>query len=381
MSNTVNSSIIRQLQFVFAVSIIILLGSSAASIYSMQQLIESTKWVNHTNEVIIETENMISGLKDAETGQRGYLLTSDPVFLDPYNNAYEKVMGYYNHVKSLTSDNNKQQKTLSDIKTLINARFAQMRRVIATTRQEGGIGLASAIKTQSSLAEMMKGKEYMDDLRLLVQQVKDEENRLLVERTQKLNTYTTYTPFLVTIAALISVIITVLAYIRIKNDLAARLAKQKEAEDEYRKTRQRIALLEGVTKEIAAGEYAARSTDDEQDDLGRVSTALNEMAAALQKNFTELENRNWLQQGTVKIGDAIRGERHLGILSTNIINTLAAYMRAPVGTVYVMDDDGSFRLTGSYAASGAPAIFKTGEGLHGQVVQDKQLLVLENLPI
>lgn len=377
---TASASITRQLQFVFAISILILLGSSAASLYSMQQLIESSKWVNHTNEVVIETENMVSVIKDAETGQRGYLLTEDPVFLEPYNTAYTKVITSYNRVKSLTSDNQLQQKTLADVKVLINAKFAQMRRGIAAARHEGSVGLAGALKTQSTLSEMQKGKEYMDDLRLLVQQVKDEENRLLKQRTQKLNAYTTYTPVLVAIAALISIVITVMAYLRIKNDLAARLQRQLEAEEAYRKTNRRIASLETVTHQIAAGEYTTRSTDDERDELGKISVALNEMAAALEKNFTDLQNRTWLQEGTVKIGDAIRGERHLHNLSSNVITTVATYLTAPVGTMYVIDDAGDFRLTGSYAAQGAPAHFRAGEGLHGQVVKDRQLLAIEDLP-
>jgi signal transduction histidine kinase/DNA-binding response OmpR family regulator len=346
----------------------------------MQQLIESGKWVNHTNEVVLETDNMLSVIKDAETAQRGYLLTSDATFLEPYTNAYARAMTSYNRVKALTSDNKVQQKTLADVKTLINAKFSQMRRVITAASRENAVGLASALKTQSSLAEMQKGKEYMDDLRLLVQQMKEEENRLLNERTQKLNTYTTYTPFLVTIAALISVIITVLAYMRIRNDLAARVQKQLEAEAEYRRTNKRIASLETVTRQIAGGEYTARSADDEQDQLGRISVALNDMAAALEKNFSDLQNRNWLQEGAVKIGDAIRGERHLGLLCSNIINTIAHYLDAPAGTLYVQDDDGSFRLKGSYAASNAPLQFTEEDGLHGQVIKDKQLLVVEDLP-
>ncbi len=77
------SSITRQLQLVFGISILILLISSYASFYSNKKLIDTSRWVNHTNDVIKHAEAMISLAKDAETGQRGYIITEDTIFYSP----------------------------------------------------------------------------------------------------------------------------------------------------------------------------------------------------------------------------------------------------------------------------------------------------------
>ncbi len=78
----------RNLQIGFGFSLLLLIISSVASYISIESLISSAERVNHTNLVIGELENTISATKDAETGQRGYLLTGRDEFLDPNNGAY-----------------------------------------------------------------------------------------------------------------------------------------------------------------------------------------------------------------------------------------------------------------------------------------------------
>jgi signal transduction histidine kinase/CheY-like chemotaxis protein/CHASE3 domain sensor protein len=376
MPATSPNSIIKQLQVVFSVSVVLLVLSLFASFYSTQKLIYNSKLVNHTNEVLIEAENIISNMKDAETGQRGYLVTLDPVFLQPYNGSYEKTATSYNALLSLTSDNPAQQQNLREVKKLYVAKYEQMQRIIDRTRKnEGG-----AFDPGVGQREMLKGKVLMDELRAVTERIKTEENKILQERTEAQQVYITYTPILLVIAALISILITAFAYFRIKKDLEDRVRKQKEAEEKYKETALRINVIEGITKMVSEGDYAVRSSDKNDDELGRISSALNRMTASLEQTFTDLSNRNWLQTGTVVLSDAIRGERILKKLSENLINTLTHYINAPLGTVYILDKDYDFKLTGSFAASHAPEVIKVGDGLTGQAIKSKKTMVIRDLP-
>ncbi len=130
MPNQTTNSVIRNLQIVFLISTILLIISLVASLYSTRELVDSSKLVNHTNEVLIEAENLISCMKDAETGQRGYVITMDRIFLEPYNKAHEKAELTYTHIKELTIDNPVQQKNIDAAKIFIDDRFEQMDRVI-----------------------------------------------------------------------------------------------------------------------------------------------------------------------------------------------------------------------------------------------------------
>ena len=86
--------------------------------------------------MLIEAENVISSMKDGETGQRGYLLTLDPQFLQPYTSSIGQVKNSYDRLLNLTRDNEVQQANLVKVKTLYNAKFAQMQRIIDRARQD-----------------------------------------------------------------------------------------------------------------------------------------------------------------------------------------------------------------------------------------------------
>ena len=64
----------------FGLSLLLLVLSSIASYYSITNLISSSDMVDHTNQVILKSEEIVSNMKDAETGQRGFLLAKDEIF-------------------------------------------------------------------------------------------------------------------------------------------------------------------------------------------------------------------------------------------------------------------------------------------------------------
>ena len=62
------------------------------------------KFEHRTKYVISKTDNLLSDLKDAETGQRGYLLTGDKAFLDPYLTAKDEINGHLKELDQIISD-------------------------------------------------------------------------------------------------------------------------------------------------------------------------------------------------------------------------------------------------------------------------------------
>ena len=88
----------RNLLIGFGLSLFLLVVSSVASFFSIKNLLESAFWVDHTNQVILQLENTLSVMKDAETGQRGYLLTGDDNYLDPYKGAFDSALVAINNI-------------------------------------------------------------------------------------------------------------------------------------------------------------------------------------------------------------------------------------------------------------------------------------------
>ncbi len=377
-TNKTTNSVTRQLQFVFGASILILIISSYASYYSNSQLIASSNQVNHTNEVILTVDSMLTTVKDAQGGQRGYIISNDPQFLEPYTGAKEKTIAIVDRLQSLTADNPTQQENIVELRDMIEKRYDQMQKVI-----DIGVNLVVEDRAQlylNTTAELRNGRTIMAKLAEVTQRIKIEENRLLKARLDKQELYSKYTPIFVLVAALLSILLSVLAYIRIKSDLDARVKKQLEEQQLYEETARRINVMESVTRELAAGNYSARSLDEAKDEIGRISEALNNMAVALETNFTELENRNWLQSGTVTLANAIRGEKMVQAVCTKIVTSIAGYMKAPVATLYTTDADMNLKLKGSYAADKAPRAILAGHGLTGQAVINKEIIVTSDLP-
>jgi signal transduction histidine kinase/CheY-like chemotaxis protein/CHASE3 domain sensor protein len=371
-----SNSIIQQLQIVFSFSILLLFFSLLASYYSTQKLINNSELVNHTNKVLIEAESIISHMKDAETGQRGFLLTQDTGFLQPYEGAYQSTTTSYNNLVELTSDNPIQQKNLREVKALYEAKFGQMQLIIDMAKKNPTYGADLGSRND----EMSKGKKVMDNLRQIVDRIKTVENQILQARLEEQQVYINFTPILLVVAALISILITVFAYMRIRNDMGKRIAQQRQEAEKYAETGQRINYIEQITQRVSDGDYTARSEDDQEDELGRISLALNSMTSSLQRTFDDLNSKNWLQTGAVNISDAIRGERILKKLAGNLINTITGYACAQLGTIYILDSDWNFKLTSSYAADDAPEYVMAGKGLAGQVIDNKKPLIIQDVP-
>ncbi len=378
MPQTAPSSITGRLQLVFGISVLLLLLSSAASYFSNRKLIESSRAVNHTNEVILTTDNLISSITDAETGQRGFIITDDETFLERFRNGRERTMEIWTRLRALTGDNVAQQSHLQTLSALIDQRYNQMHRTYDSARLATLAQRAEAFNKSHN--DMLLGKKIMNEVREHIRLMKEEEDRLLKLRLGRQALYTTYTPALVLIAALISILISVVAYYRIKSDLAERTARQLEDERKYEETGKRISAMEAVTRRIASGDYAVRSTDEAKDGLGRVSAALNDMVKALQNSFTELQRKAWLQAGSVNLSDAIRGERFTENVAGKIIESVAGYVGASVATLYVAGANSSLRLGGSYAASDAPEELPADAGVIGQAIRNRAPVVTDQLP-
>ena len=92
-------SLKTNLRLGLGLSLILLILSSLASYISISNLIKNAVLVAHSNDVMSNLDNTISFLKDAETGQRGYLLTGNKVFLEPYIGAKERTIDSYTKIK------------------------------------------------------------------------------------------------------------------------------------------------------------------------------------------------------------------------------------------------------------------------------------------
>lgn len=355
----------------FGLSLVILLISSAASYISIQNLLFSADRVNHTNEVIINIEVVRSALKDAESGQRGYLLTNDERFLEHYQLAQERTYEALDKVAVLTADNQAQQDTVEQLRMAIKSRVDMLKEVITVKETTGVL----------SIEALDRGRDYMNAARDLMTKVKDREQELLVLRTGRMNTFITYTPFVIIISALIALIITTLFYIRIKNDFGHRQKLQEELLQKDRDITERIHIIQEIAAQISRGDYQVRISGQQSDALGGVADSLNKMAGSLQQSFNLLSDKEWLQTGIAKLNDVMIGEDSVSTLSKNIIQFISGYINSHASALYVVERE-NLKLYASYAyvADASRESFKLGEGLIGQAVANRSVMQIKDIP-
>ena len=133
-------------------------------------------WVNHTHEVIYQSERFLSSLKDTETGQRGYLLTNDSAYLQPYYVGISSSETHFEKLRELTKDNPQQQKRLALIDEKVEIKLAELFQTIELVKNNGDNSEAI------TMVKGNKGKQYMDSLRRLLTDFDNAELLLLEQR-------------------------------------------------------------------------------------------------------------------------------------------------------------------------------------------------------
>jgi signal transduction histidine kinase/CheY-like chemotaxis protein/CHASE3 domain sensor protein len=363
-------SLTRNLAIGFGFSLLILLGSSFASYLSIQSLLLSSQWVNHTHEVISNLNEVITPIQEAETAQRGFLITGDPIYLEPFHGSFEESLTALEKVKNLTVDNQPQQVRCVQLREFINKRFNRLESLIKAKQE------TNLIDTK----QLMSGKIFMDSIVSKVSEMKNAELELLSVRTQKFAAFSRYTPVIIILSSLIAIIIAIFFYIRIRKDINLRIQLQQDLQQKDIEIGKRIQTVRTIAERISAGDYGTRVNDEEKDNLGSLSAALNKMAASLDYSFKMLSDKEWLQTGSAVISETVMGEQPVQLLTSKSLQALASYCQCPVGALYLNDSNQTLSFSAGYAflpEQGKKNI-RFGEGVAGEVaISQNEILIDE----
>src|SRR5437868_3668941 len=159
--------------FGLALAIFVIVG--VVSYRSIIQQTEAADWVAHTREVQVQLTQLRSGLQDAETGQRGYLITGLESYLEPYTAGISQVEEDRRNLSKLVIDNPKQSARVEALAPLIEEKLAELQQTILV-RKTNDFAAAQSIV----LAD--RGKKAMDNIRKLLNEIKAEEEGLLKHR-------------------------------------------------------------------------------------------------------------------------------------------------------------------------------------------------------
>jgi PAS domain S-box-containing protein len=203
--------------FVIATAILVFVGWQ--SYRNTARFAEASEWRKHTYDVLRNLDETVSRLVDAETGQRGYLLTGEEAYIGPYRAAIKNIDQTIGNLKNLTSDNPNQQKRIQILEPLVEQKLAELQRTIDLRKNEG-LAAANRVVLEGS------GKRWMDQIRAVVAEMTNEEEDLLKLRTQRTNESVARSVRTILTGTLLSISLLVLCFGLLQRELSERKKAQ-----------------------------------------------------------------------------------------------------------------------------------------------------------
>jgi PAS domain S-box-containing protein len=203
----------------------ILGGISALAYISLQGVVDRTAWVTHTQEVLRETEVVISYLKDVETGDRGYVITGRDEFLTTYHNALEKIPLHLRRLEELTADNAGQQERVRALDQLTQERLDRAALFLKTA------DTAKIVVPESARQHIIAGKQTMDRIRALVGDMRAHEEMLLGRRAEESQRSSRMSAAIIAIGTLASFAILISAFMFLRREIGQRSNAERAARE------------------------------------------------------------------------------------------------------------------------------------------------------
>ena len=205
----------------FAIGLVILIFIGGTAYQSIAHLLKSEDWRAHTHHVIATGDDFLIDLINAETGQRGYIITGNESYLEPFQMEVNQASQDAKTLRELTQDNPHQQQRLDRLDPLVAAKLGDLRATIELRKKQGFEVAAQHVST-------LEGKKIMDDIRRVFDELGSEEHALLKQRDDETKATARRTILVIISGSFLAFVLVALASFLIHRDIL----KRREAEAE-----------------------------------------------------------------------------------------------------------------------------------------------------
>ena len=199
--------------FALVAGILLILGFAAQR--SATQLQIASTSVEQTHQFLDSLGDTVAQLKEAETSQRGYLITGQTYYLDPYNDALRVIQQDLKHLRTLTRYDPNQQQNLNALEALISKRLAELQQTI-DLRSEYGLEFVVPRVVGD------EGKEHLDEIGQLTLAMEQQAKRLLQKQSQATTASTQQTLVMFSVGFLLHFIILSIVYYLVNREVRER---------------------------------------------------------------------------------------------------------------------------------------------------------------
>ncbi|SFT58715.1 methyl-accepting chemotaxis protein [Kosakonia arachidis] len=266
-----NLPIKKKFFFAFGAVLVLLLSLCATFYNNFSNIVNTNEWNIHSWRVIDKSRALTQSLVNMETGLRGYAINGKEEMLAPWSSGKEDFVKFWQETKDLTADNPAQQKRLDN---LLNQEKEWQKKFVAELLDHRRALNAGSI-TQGDFTtafESNTGKPQMDQMRKTIDEIVNDETRLLSERQNSVDSVQTQTGLTLFIGALLGVFIASALGYALARTITLPLGEAVKA-----------------AKAIAAGDLSSRLVARSKDETGVLIVTLTAMQEQLKKVVSDIQ--------------------------------------------------------------------------------------------
>ncbi|WP_237486468.1 response regulator [Vibrio hippocampi] len=312
-------SIKRKLLYAFSIPVLLLIAVSITVYDNTQSMVEDAHWVEHTHQAIGRAQELLRLTVDMETGKRGFLITGDEVFLEPFYGSAELWDQKFTTLSEQVSDNPPQVQRLSDVNLLLQnwlttvayREIAQRKRVLS-----GNADMQSVVE----LVKKRTGKKIIDQIREEIATFITIERALNDIRTERSAQSATRTNWVLAVGTLIAACLSIIVAFWSSGTIKRKLDRLVEATD---------LVSQG---KLSKGLNVLQSTPDKNlsDELGTLTSSFKHMTVSLINNAQKMDDYN------LQLIQASRRAEQAAQAKSEFLSTMSHEIRTPMNGVIGM---------------------------------------------
>ena len=227
----------------FLAAFVLLLVSYILTFYSTQKVITQDYWINHTNEVIHNLDNILGFITKGESSFRGYLITGNKKMLNEYGQSEIDTYNTFRTLKSLTKDNKDQQQNLDTLHQLIDQKFIWIGKIISNFSSSHNISLALLEGGNQGITKTKNLEDYVHKMQLA-------EKELWNMRSQSISEYSDLIRVFNIASIVIAILLTLYSFMVFNKENKAKREASKKAAEFRNQLENRVRQLADLNTEL-----------------------------------------------------------------------------------------------------------------------------------
>ena len=234
----------RKIQLGYLTAFLLLVLSYLLTLYVNRQLQQQLKWVSKSNSVIMSLENLISEVKDAETGFRGYFIMKDTLFLQPFYRSKETSDSIY---RSLVKNTDKDAKTVYYLGEIEKYKALRYKNFDLFREYFDSVGIRMDGMAREGA---YRGKDMMDHLRVSISNLQNYEREKLNNRNEDLRSKQMTLNIIIVTSLVIAILLVLFGFITFRTENIEKKEAIERVKLYQEELQKRVEDLDKANKEL-----------------------------------------------------------------------------------------------------------------------------------